>query len=67
MSGELLGEFVVVIPDDGDEHACVCGFTGCFYVSHHWGWAPASVCGDEGYHFDECPACERELIAGPRA
>ena len=67
MTGELLGEHVVVIPHDGNEHACVCGFTGYFYVTDNWGYCPPSVAGDEGQWVGECPHCERELIAGPDA
>lgn len=56
----------VVIPDDGKEHACVCG-RGGYSVWDGDGWLRKGkhvVTDDDGRTVHECHRCDRELEAG---
>jgi hypothetical protein len=55
-----MSEHVVLIPDDGAEHKCVCG-RGMFHVWDTDGWAGRWVCDDDGRAQSTCPGCDREL------
>lgn len=54
----------VLIPTDGQEHQCPCGFGG-LSVWDCDGWRSPVVVDDEGRRVWACPRCDREVAVGP--
>lgn len=53
----------VPIPDDGQEHACVCGSTGySAWDGDGWLGSGRVVTNDEGECTSWCRSCDRELV-----
>ena len=68
MTGHLLDENTVEIPDDGKEHACACG-DGDYYVWDGDGWSRELLIVDansDGRTKSTCRRCDRELKPGGR-